>query len=744
MARPATAAVRLLTGEREPVRLATTANIDVDTGGLLTIDGVVTEVGDRVLVKDQTDGSENGIRTASEGQWYRAADSRSARTMQLGTTVYVQEGSASAGKTFRFNTLDPVIGDDALSFVEVNGATAPLTSGLNDSSAVAGNASKFWSPLYFGNVGTGIVHRLNRLFVGEATVNSSDIGPVTTKSWLETLLDHAVAASQFATVSTTGQLAMTGGARSSDFRSIFGSAAGGAQGITGIGHNDDTTPATTPISAGVVGIAFQDASVNGIALNQMDINNKAAAVTPTTAGGVTSGSTWALGLTSGAYAFATTNATGALYLGRGSAAGPQFQVGMIAFSDALNPAIGAGGNGVLLQAHRGQSVRWQNAGGTTDAEIWGAAAGLVTSKSIVPSANDGAALGTGTASFSDLFLASGSVINWNNGDVTLTHVANQIQFAGASSGYIFDSVIAPSTNDGAPLGTATFSWSDLFLASGAVVNFNNGNYTVTHSAGVLTLSGATTSLGTITQGTGASAAGTVTLQGGNSIELGNGRTADGTSNIDFHAESPDTDYSTRLLRNSTANGSFQILHNGSGGVSVTPGSGGFTVVGTGSSLFLSSTAAINFGAGNYTITHSTGNMAFSGSATFVGLISSAAAVLSTSPTAGIGYATGAGGTVTQATSKATNVALNKMCGQITMNAASLAAGAIVTFGNNAAAIAATDTIVANHISGGTTGAYTINARAIAGAVVFDVRNNTAGALAEAIVIQYSVVKAVNA
>ncbi|TIT81098.1 MAG: phage tail protein, partial [Mesorhizobium sp.] len=82
-----------MTGEREPVRLATTANIDVDAGGLLVIDGVPTEVGDRILVKDQTDGSENGIRTVSAGQWYRAADARTARTLQKGTTVAVQEGA---------------------------------------------------------------------------------------------------------------------------------------------------------------------------------------------------------------------------------------------------------------------------------------------------------------------------------------------------------------------------------------------------------------------------------------------------------------------------------------------------------------------------------------------------------------------------------------------------------------------------------------------------------------------------
>ncbi|TIN00208.1 MAG: hypothetical protein E5Y34_12900 [Mesorhizobium sp.] len=119
MGQPATAAVRLLTGEREPVRLATTANIDtVQVNGvarfmgLKTIDGVPTAVGDRVLVKDQTDARINGIYTASEGYWYRAADAQSTRTMQKGTTVHVQNGTANSGKVFAFQTDNPVIGID--------------------------------------------------------------------------------------------------------------------------------------------------------------------------------------------------------------------------------------------------------------------------------------------------------------------------------------------------------------------------------------------------------------------------------------------------------------------------------------------------------------------------------------------------------------------------------------------------------------------------------------------------------
>ena len=77
---------------------------------------------------------------------------------------------------------------------------------------------------------------------------------------------------------------------------------------------------------------------------------------------------------------------------------------------------------------------------------------------------------------------------------------------------------------------------------------------------------------------------------------------------------------------------------------------------------------------------------------------------SSSPTAGIGYATGAGGTVTQITSKATGVTLNTVCGTITMNGAALAADTTVSFVLTNSAIAANDVVVIVHDSIGTLGA----------------------------------------
>jgi hypothetical protein len=121
------------------------------------------------------------------------------------------------------------------------------------------------------------------------------------------------------------------------------------------------------------------------------------------------------------------------------------------------------------------------------------------------------------------------------------------------------------------------------------------------------------------------------------------------------------------------------------------------------------------------------------------------ALTSSGTAAGIGYAAGAGGTVTQATNKATAVTLNKITGEITLNAAALAAGTIVTFVLNNSTIAANDVIVINHVSAGTFGAYTVNARATgAGTASIAIRNNSAGSLSEAIVIRFAVIKAVNA
>ena len=109
-----------------------------------------------------------------------------------------------------------------------------------------------------------------------------------------------------------------------------------------------------------------------------------------------------------------------------------------------------------------------------------------------------------------------------------------------------------------------------------------------------------------------------------------------------------------------------------------------------------------------------------------------------------GYATGAGGVVTQATSKATGVTLSKSTGQITLDAAALAASTTVSFTLTNTVIEAGDILVMNHISGGTAGSYSLNAQSAAGSASINVRNISLGSLSEASVVAFAVIKAVSA
>ena len=109
---------------------------------------------------------------------------------------------------------------------------------------------------------------------------------------------------------------------------------------------------------------------------------------------------------------------------------------------------------------------------------------------------------------------------------------------------------------------------------------------------------------------------------------------------------------------------------------------------------------------------------------------------------GLGFYTGAGGEVLQLTSKSTPFTLNKMCGEITTDGASLAAATIVSATWNNSLIAATDVVIINHKSGGTMGSYTINVACSAGTATLSIRNNTASPLSDSLVLNFVVIKGV--
>lgn len=121
--------------------------------------------------------------------------------------------------------------------------------------------------------------------------------------------------------------------------------------------------------------------------------------------------------------------------------------------------------------------------------------------------------------------------------------------------------------------------------------------------------------------------------------------------------------------------------------------------------------------------------------------------LRTSGTVGVGYATGAGGAVTQITNRSTGVTLSKLSGTITTDSTSLAAAAEATFIVTNTLVAITDVVVVAVQSGGTTAGSTwatVTAVA-AGSFSITVSNMHAStADTAALLINFAVIKAVAA
>jgi len=115
---------------KAPVRAATTANITLS--GEQTIDGVAIVADDRVLVKDQTTASQNGIYIADTSTWERSPDFDGNRDVVQGTQVYVNTGgSANGGAMFIVTTSGTItIDTTSIAFGRTSAGTITKTSGV--------------------------------------------------------------------------------------------------------------------------------------------------------------------------------------------------------------------------------------------------------------------------------------------------------------------------------------------------------------------------------------------------------------------------------------------------------------------------------------------------------------------------------------------------------------------------------------------------------------------------------------
>lgn len=124
---------------KQSVRVATTAAIAL--AGLQTIDGVVLVAGDRVLVKDQAAGAENGIYVAAAGAWARATDADSGVKLNAGALVPVEAGTVNADTIWMLKTDGAIIiGATPIAFQWAGGLNAPTQAAGDNSAKVANTA----------------------------------------------------------------------------------------------------------------------------------------------------------------------------------------------------------------------------------------------------------------------------------------------------------------------------------------------------------------------------------------------------------------------------------------------------------------------------------------------------------------------------------------------------------------------------------------------------------------------------
>lgn len=267
----------------------------------------------------------------------------------------------------------------------------------------------------------------------------------------------------------------------------------------------------------------------------------------------------------------TSNNIHAIAIGPNGDTNPTFVVACNVASQATGIAvIGAaagGGAGLTVIGSGTNELLAINAKGSGDLYLNNSATGAVRigAGGLFPITDDSAALGNGSNRWSDLHLATGAVINYQNGNYTITHASGVLTTSGAfvitssashalavgrqgdtdpafavsastasqatgiavvgaaTGGGVGFSAISPGTNellainakgsgdiylnnsatgavrignallpktdDAAALGSAAERWADLFLSTGGVINWNNGNFTITHAAGKLTFSG---------------------------------------------------------------------------------------------------------------------------------------------------------------------------------------------------------------------------------------------------------------
>jgi hypothetical protein len=257
---------------KDSVRVATTANITLS--GTQTIDDVAVIAGNRVLVKDQSTGSQNGIYVVAAGAWSRSTDADASSEVTGGMFTFVSEGTVNADSGWVLSTNDSItLGTTALTFVQFSGAgQVTAGAGLTKTGTtldVVGTANRI-------TVNPDSID-ISSSYIGQNTITT--LGTIATGVWNGTTISVANGGSGATTL--TGYLKGNGTSAFTAVASIPGSDVSGN--ISGTASN---VSGTVAIANGGTG-----ATTAGAALTALGASPLAGSSSIVTVGTISSG-TW--------------------------------------------------------------------------------------------------------------------------------------------------------------------------------------------------------------------------------------------------------------------------------------------------------------------------------------------------------------------------------------------------------------------------------------------------------------------